>query len=86
MDPETKKLLQDTFTLTQENNKMLHTMRRIQKWSSVIRVVYWIVIVLVSYGAYTFIQPYFNKATQFIQTSQTDLNNLKNIGSKFKGL
>ncbi len=83
MDPETKKMLTDTFTLVQENNKMLHHIRRSQKLASFMRLVYWAVIVVIGIAAYYFLTPYFDKAVKVINQSQTDLNNLKNLGGKF---
>ena len=61
MDPESKKLLEETFELEQDNNKMLRSMRRSMMWGRVMSVVYWLVIIGISVGAFYFIQPYFNK-------------------------
>ncbi|MEI7810159.1 MAG: hypothetical protein WCI41_01215 [bacterium] len=58
MDPETTKLLRDTFLLAEDNNKMLHKIRNGQKWASVMRVMYWLIIIGISIGAFYFMQPY----------------------------
>ncbi len=81
MDPESKKLLQDTFTLAEDNNKMLHTIRRGQKWTSFLRVVYWIIIIGVSIGAFYFLQPYVDQMKGLIDTTQKTLNQYKNLPS-----
>ena len=62
MDPESRKLLQDTFELAQDNNKMLHSIRRSQKIASFMRAFYWLVIIAVSVGSFYYIEPYLNKA------------------------
>ena len=61
MDPESKKLLEDTFQLEKDNNKMLRSMRRSMIWGRVRSVIYWLIIIGISIGAFYFIQPYFNK-------------------------
>ena len=61
MDPESKQLLEKTFELEKDNNTMLHKIRRGQQWSSFMRIVYWLIIIGVSVGAFYFMQPYVNK-------------------------
>ena len=63
MDPESKKILEETFTLEQENNKMLHKVRSVQKWAT-----FWfwfklIIIIGIALGSFYFLEPYFNKMT-----------------------
>jgi len=61
MDPESKKLLEETLELEQENNKILHSMKRSMTWTRVMSVVYWLIIIGISVGAFYFVQPYFDK-------------------------
>jgi hypothetical protein len=61
MDPESKKLLEDTLHLEQDNNKMLHSIRRTMRFSSVMTFIYWIIIIGSAIGTYYYFQPYFNK-------------------------
>jgi hypothetical protein len=61
VDPESKKLLEDTFHLEEENNLMLRKVRSVQKWAS-----YWawlrtILIIGIALGSFYFLEPYFNK-------------------------
>ena len=84
MNPDEKQMLQESLELSRQNNAMLHSMRRIQKWASFMRIVYWILIIAVSYGAYKYTEPYLNKAMQIFQSTQTDLNSLKSITGQFK--
>ena len=81
MDPESKKLLQDTFDLTKENNKILRNMRRSQKISTFITISYWVVIVGISIGAFYFLQPYIGQVQNFIKESGDSINQLKNVGN-----
>ncbi len=58
MTPEERSLLERTHKLAEENNELLRGMRRMSRITSVARISYWVVILLVGFGAYYFIQPY----------------------------
>ena len=58
MTPEERSLLERTCAMTEENNKILHSMRRSNRISTIMRAIYWVIILLVGFGAYYFIQPY----------------------------
>jgi len=58
MTPEERSLLERTHKLAEENNAMLHSMRRMSRISTIARVLYWGVILVASFGAYYLIQPY----------------------------
>jgi hypothetical protein len=58
MDPESKKLLEDTLRLAQENNTMLHSLRRSLRITRIMSLLYWIFIIGSAVGAYYLIQPY----------------------------
>ncbi len=61
MNPEEKKLLEDTFALTQENNKMLHSLRRSMHIQRVMSIIYWVFIIGSAIGAFYLIQPYIDE-------------------------
>lgn len=81
MDPESKKLLEVTYSLVEENNRMLHSIKRSMFWSRVMTVVYWIVIIGVSVGAFYFVQPYIDQLMEIYGGAKS---NLDNIGSLLK--
>jgi len=60
MTPEEKSLLERVAKLSEENNQILHSMRRSAKWANGMRWAYWAVIIALSFGAYYLIQPYMN--------------------------
>ncbi|MES2023272.1 MAG: hypothetical protein V4439_01165 [Patescibacteria group bacterium] len=82
MDAEDKKMLQETFALATESNKILKKMRSAQKWASFMRYVYWAIIIGLGVGSFYLIQPYIDKAQGLINQSQTSLKNLQNISGK----
>jgi len=61
MDPESKKLLEDTFELAKENNKMLHKVRGVQKRQVLWSTIKFILIIGVAFGVFYFLEPYLNK-------------------------
>jgi hypothetical protein len=58
MDPHDKQLLEETAELSKENNKMLRSMLRATRWSQVLSLAKWFLIIAVTVGAYYYIQPY----------------------------
>ena len=82
MNPNEKELLQKTYELSQENNKILRGIRRSNRWSGFFRVIYWVLIIGVSIGAFYFIQPYINAITKTYGSLQQNINDVKNITNK----
>lgn len=58
MDPESKKLLEETFRLAEENNRMLKKVRNVQKWAAVWNGVKIFVILGLAIGSFYFLEPY----------------------------
>ncbi len=63
MTPEEKSLLEKTYKLSEDNNAILLSMRRSARIGTTMHVLYWVVIILTSIGAYYFIQPYLSLLT-----------------------
>ncbi len=58
---ELQKMVQETYDLTKENNDLLKKMRRSQKLAHISRIVYWLILIGISVGAFYYIQPYLQK-------------------------
>jgi hypothetical protein len=58
MDPETKKLLEETLELSRENNKILHSLRRSLRLQRIMTILYWVFIIGSAVGALWLVQPY----------------------------
>ncbi|MDQ5893141.1 MAG: hypothetical protein QG640_152 [Patescibacteria group bacterium] len=58
MTPEERSLLERTYKMAEENNEILRSIRRSNRWSMAVKAIYWIVIIGLSIGAFYFIQPY----------------------------
>lgn len=63
MTPEEKALLERTAALAEENNAILRGLRRSNRTAVIMRVLYWVVIIGLSFGAFYLIQPYFSFLT-----------------------
>jgi hypothetical protein len=77
MDPESKKLLEDTFRLSEDNNKMLHSMRRSMRVGHIMSLLYWIIIIGISVGAFYYAQPYIDQMMKLYGSASSVLKNFK---------
>jgi hypothetical protein len=68
MNPEDKALLERIYKLTEENNTILKSIHRTNKIGLAIKVLYWVVILGLSFGAFYFVQPYINSLTGVLDT------------------
>lgn len=68
MDIDSQKV-NELLELTRENNKILRTMRRTQRFSSFFTFIYWMIILGSIFGVYYYFQPTIKKYMRTIQTS-----------------
>lgn len=79
MQPEEKEMLKKTLELAQENNKMLHSVRRGLFWSRIVRIVYWVIIIGAAIGIYYYIEPYVDSAVNAYGDVKVDLKSLADL-------
>jgi hypothetical protein len=84
MDEREKEMLRNIQVMTEENNKILKKMNRRAILGTASRLLYWVVIIAVAFGAYYFIEPYVNKVADLYKlinsgTAGIDLKNVQNI-------
>lgn len=84
MSPEERELLNKSVSLAEDNNKILHSMKRSMRYASIVRAIYWIFIIGSALGAYYFIQPYIDKLVGVYGGAKSDLNNISNIIQNLK--
>jgi hypothetical protein len=68
MTPEERSLLERTHKLAEENNEILRSIRRSNRISIAMRLLYWVVIIGISLGAFYLIQPYIEAVTGAYQS------------------
>lgn len=87
MDPETnelKELVRQSIALSQENNKMLHAMRRSSRWSFILRILWWLTIFGVSSAVYYYyLAPYVMQLLNLYQSAQHAIEQAQQVGSQF---
>ncbi len=76
MDQDSRKI-DELLELTRDNNKILHGMRRVQRWNSFFTFVYWAVILGSIFGTYYYLQPRIEKYINLFQTSAGTLQKLQ---------
>ncbi|MEK7200740.1 MAG: hypothetical protein AAB672_01260 [Patescibacteria group bacterium] len=81
MEPEEKEMLKKTLELSQENNKMLHSIRRGMFWGRITKTIYWIIIIGAAVGVYYYITPYIDSAIGAYGNVKGDL---RSFGDLFK--
>ena len=77
MPPEEKELLEKSVVLAEDNNKILRSMRNSMRWGRIMTVIYWLLIIGISVGAFYFLQPYVD---QVMKTYGSFSNAIKNLG------
>jgi hypothetical protein len=83
MDPESKKLLEETFQLAKENNKMLHKVRNVQKWATFWQSLKVIIIIGVAVGAFYYLEPYLNSMLNLYNSISGFEQNITGGGGSF---
>ena len=58
MEQDVKALLEENLRLSKENNELLLKVHKVLRWQQITRYLYWVVIILVSFGALYYIKPY----------------------------
>jgi len=76
VDPEDKKLLEETYKLVSENNSMLRTVKRSMQISRVMSILYWVFIIGSAVGALYFIKPYLESIYGVYGGAKTDFNSI----------
>lgn len=61
------KLLERLVELAEDNNRILHQMRRTNRWSHFFTFIKWLVIIALSLGSYYYLEPYLNGIMDFYQ-------------------
>lgn len=59
MDPESKRLLEDTYALAKDNHRMLRNIRRGQWTSAIVSIIFWLAVIITPFYLYQqYVQPF----------------------------
>jgi hypothetical protein len=86
MSPEERELLTKSIELAEENNKMLRGMRRSARISTILRILYWVIIIGATFGAYYAIQPFIDPLIKSYNGMRDSVNSIKTITDKLPAL
>jgi hypothetical protein len=96
MDPALDARLKAIEEKLQQNHELLVRVRRVQRNSQLFRLFYWVLILLATFGAFYYVQPYINQIIEAytgiqntqeqIQNSMPNLRDINGIVNQFKGL
>ena len=88
MTPEEKALLESTHTLAKENNELLRGLMRRARLSNIVKFSYWVIILLISFGALYFIQPLIDNVRDTLDGTGTSsqLESDTNLIQQYKSL
>ena len=84
MDPESKKLLEENLRLAEENNKMLRSLHRSMRLRRFVSIIYWVLIIGSTVGAYYFIQPYIEQVVGVYSGGKDKLDNINKFFESFQ--
>ena len=79
MSPEERELLNKSVSLAEDNHKMLRSMRRSMHISSIVSILYWLIIIGSAVGAYYFIQPYTDQIVKVYNEAKSNLDNFSTM-------
>lgn len=79
-------LLQKTYKLVQESNTELHKIRRAQKLRTFLNIVYWLIIVGVSIGAFYYLQPYVDGLSEAMSSLRSSIKSIGDAGEQLEQL
>lgn len=83
---QTHKLAEENHRLIKENNKLLRGIRRSARIASVLRLLYWAIIIGSVIGAYYTIQPFFDSFVKSYNVMKDNLDTVKSITTKLPSL
>ncbi len=86
MDNELKKLLEENLELSKENNTLLKRIRGSQKRAAMMRMLYWILIIGMTLGAYYYIQPYIEQLMSVYSGAQENIKSFQDYFPESKNV
>lgn len=86
MDPETKQMLQETLALAEENNKMLHKIRGVQRREAIWSTIKILVIIAIALGSFYYLEPYLEKVMNLYNSISGIQQDVKSAADSVKNI
>ena len=84
MNEEERALLNRVAKTVEENNEILHRLQRSMRWGTVLRWVYWILIIGTAFGSFYLLQPYLNSLANTYGGAKSDVANFQSFMNSLK--
>jgi hypothetical protein len=82
MTPEERDLLNQSIKIAEENNKILRSMRRGARFSSFLKMIWWVVILGLFISSYYLVKPYLEVIMKGYGEIQKGLETVNAVGDK----
>lgn len=82
VDPDIDNRLRAIEAKVDENHRILVRMRRTQRNAGLVRVGYWVILILLSFGAWYYIQPYIGQLGAAYGLTHGDTNGTAQDGTQ----
>jgi hypothetical protein len=79
MDTDIREMLKQNLELARENNRMLKKLIRKERWASLMRILYWLVILGVTLATYYYLQPYIEDAIGLYDNVGERIDDLREV-------
>ena len=86
MNTEEQKTLERTLELSEENNKLLKKINRSIQWGRFVKLVYWLIIIGLSVGAFYYIQPLLEPFMQTVDSLSSGVKSLEQVSGSLPDL
>ena len=83
MDDELLGAIKEVKALAEDNNKILHGMRRNARIARVWRIFYWLIILGTGVASYYYLQPYINTLTDTYKSLQATQQKMSDLPQSF---
>lgn len=72
-------MLERTYKLAEENNSILRGIRRSNRFGTFVHILYWVLIIGASVGAFYYIQPYIESVMSMYTQAEQTIRNVGNV-------
>ena len=86
MNPEEREYLAKILEVTEENNRILKGLRRTARIGAAAKLLYWGVIIIISFGAYYAVMPYLNQLKDVYGGFGESINKINSLKDTLNGL
>lgn len=76
MSPEEREMLKRSVALAEENNDILRGIQSSMRLARFMSILYWVIIIGISLGAYYFVQPYIDQIVGVYGGAKSQLNDV----------